>query len=66
MAQAYPQTTVHALDFHAASIDRARELAHTERRAANVSSRSPRRRTFQAAGMTWSASLIVYTTWATR
>ena len=37
MAQAYPQATVHGFDFHAPSIDRARELARAEGPLANVS-----------------------------
>jgi 2-polyprenyl-3-methyl-5-hydroxy-6-metoxy-1,4-benzoquinol methylase len=37
MAQAYPRATVHGFDFHAASIDRARELAGSEGPLGNIS-----------------------------
>ena len=37
MANAYPRATVHGFDFHAASIDRARELARAEGPLGNVS-----------------------------
>ena len=67
MAEAFPNSEFFGFDYHAASIERAREAAGAgRRRRPHHASRSPRRRTTPAAATTSSACSTACTTWATR